>query len=51
MQIDKQHWKICARCDKSWDDDGAFYCDHQEKCTKIEVVSITWMKKTTRKIL
>ena len=36
MQIDKQHWKICARCDKSWDDDGAFYCDHQEKCPKIK---------------
>lgn len=36
MQIDKEHWKICVRCEKSWDDDGALYCDKQEECEIIE---------------
>ena len=36
MQINKEHWKICVRCEKSWDDDGALYCDKQEECEIIE---------------
>lgn len=36
MILNKERWDVCIKCNNSYDDDGALYCDKQKECEIIE---------------